>query len=88
MNKEQSLLEFPCDFPIKIMGRAESGFRDVVVTILRQHIEQFSDEALSFRLSRNGVYMSITVVINASSREQLDAIYMDLSACEKVVMAL
>lgn len=85
---EESLLKFPCQFPIKIMGKKEDNFDAVVVEIIRRHIPERQDFIVKSRLSRNARYMSVTVTINATSKAQLDNIYMDLTAHEKVIMAL
>ncbi|MBD3618765.1 MAG: DUF493 domain-containing protein [Chromatiales bacterium] len=82
-----SLLEFPCDFPIKAMGPQIPEFRARVIEILAAHLEV--DEArLSERPSSNGRYLAITYVARAENQEQLDAIYRELTACELVAMAL
>ena len=81
-------LEFPCDFPIKAMGSAMPGFTDQVVAIVSQHVSQVPDHAIRSTLSRTGKYLSVTVVITATSRIQLDNIYRELSACDNVIIAL
>lgn len=88
MSEKESLLEFPCQFPIKVMGRNDEDFEFAVVQILRKHLPQLSEGAIRRRDSRQGNYASITIVIEANSREQLDAIYQDLTAAEQVLMAL
>lgn len=88
MTGDDSLLEFPCDFPIKAMGKSEDNFDALVVGIVRKHCPDLLEGAVKSRLSRKGNYVSVTVTIQAESRSQLDRIYMDLSAHEKVLMAL
>ncbi len=89
MNAEQdTYLEFPCDFPIKAMGPTKPGFMDQVVTIVRRHVPDVPDHAIRSTLSRTGKYLSVTVVVKATSQIQLDNIYHELSACENVLMAL
>ena len=85
---EESLLEFPCDFSIKAMGRAEPGFDILVVELVRRHVPDIREGAISSRASKGGKWVSITVTITAESKAQLDAIYLDLSAHEKIVMTL
>lgn len=80
--------EFPCDFTIKAMGLAEPGFDTIVVQIIRRHCPDIREGAISSRPSRTGKYISVSVVIEASSREQLDAIYDDLTDHHKVLMRL
>lgn len=83
-----TLFEFPCEFPIKIMGEQVPQFQPRVLEIVRTHAPEVCDEAVSTRPSRNGRYLAITVTINAQSKAQLDAIYYELTACELVSMAL
>jgi putative lipoic acid-binding regulatory protein len=84
----ETLLEFPCAFPIKAMGRSEPGFDDLVVEIVRRHTPDLPEEAVKTRASRGGKWVSVTVTIQATSKQQLDAIYQALTDHEKVVMCL
>jgi hypothetical protein len=87
IDETPSLLEFPCDFPIKAMGPQIPEFRARVIEILAAHLAV--DEArLSERPSSNGRYLAITYVARAENQAQLDAIYRELTACELVAMAL
>ncbi len=88
MKDADTLLRFPCRFPIKAMGRLEKEFRDIVVEIVSKHTQSVADEYISEQPSRAGNFVSVTVTINATSREQLDRIYQDLTDCRKVLMAL
>jgi putative lipoic acid-binding regulatory protein len=89
MSEEQeTLFEFPCSFPIKAMGKAGEDFDALVVEIVRRHAPDLSEAAVSLRESRGGKWVSVTVVIEATSKDQLDAIYRELSAHEKVVWAI
>ena len=88
MSELASLLEFPCAFPIKVMGRNGIGFEALVSDIVFRHAELFDGEEVSARASGSGNFLSVTITINAMSREQLDSIYLDLTANEMVLMAL
>lgn len=88
MSDDDTLFEFPCDFPIKAMGPAEGDFDLTVVEIIRRHVPDLHESAVRTRQSKGGNYLAVTVTIRATSREQLDAIYLDLTACEQVMMAL
>jgi len=88
MTGDHTLLEFPCDFPIKAMGKTENDFDALVVEIVRKHCPDLLEGAVKSRLSKAGNYVSVTVTIQARSRRQLDKIYLDLTAHEKVLMAL
>ena len=83
-----SLLEFPCRFPVKAMGKADGRFEAVVAHIIRTHAELWPGEPIRSNPSKTGKYVAITAVIEATSQEQLDAIYRDLTDCPDVLMAL
>ena len=86
---EQALgLAFPTLFPIKIMGRRESGFTTAVIEIVKRHAPDFQPGTLETRPSREGKYVSLTATVNAQSREQLDALYQELCDLPSVVMVL
>ncbi|HET9579079.1 MAG TPA: DUF493 domain-containing protein [Usitatibacter sp.] len=87
-NPQPSLLTFPCVFPMKVMGRREDGFAQMVSETVMRHAPDFHPDTIEMRTSRNGRYLSLTVVINAKSREQLDALYVELSKHPMVVMVL
>jgi len=84
----ESLLTFPCVFPLKVMGRREDGFAQAVSEVVQRHAPDFHPETLEMRMSRNGRYLSLTVTLNAKSREQLDALYSELSRHPMVLMVL
>ena len=85
---DKPLLEFPCQFPIKVMGRAHDDFESLVATLVRQHAPDLGEAAIRSRPSKEGKFIAVTVTVTATSREQLDAIYTELTACEHVLMAL
>ncbi|MDX1480414.1 MAG: DUF493 domain-containing protein [Woeseiaceae bacterium] len=85
---EDSLLEFPCDFPIKMMGRDEPAFHDAARAIIDRHAPDVNEQAFRSALSRNARFVSLTVTIRATSQAQLDAIYEDLSAHDAILVAL
>jgi len=87
-NVTQTLLEFPCAFPMKILGRTEDGFAQDVLDVVLRHAPDFDSASMEMRASRGGKYLSLTCVLNATSREQLDALYRELSAHPRVVMVL
>ncbi|WP_295879439.1 DUF493 domain-containing protein [uncultured Thiohalocapsa sp.] len=84
----ETLLEFPCTFPIKAMGAADTDIEAVVLDILHRHAPGFDPDAVTTRASRGGKWISVTARIRAQSKPQLDAIYRELSAHELVVYAL
>lgn len=83
-----SVLAFPTPFPIKVMGRRESGFTTAVIGIVLKHAPDFQPGTLETRPSREGKYVSLTATVNATSREQLDALYRELCDHPSVVMVL
>jgi putative lipoic acid-binding regulatory protein len=88
MPEEDSPLAFPCDFPVKIMGRKEPRFAQTVTAIVLKHAPDFETATLEMRPSRQGKYLSVTCVVRASSRQQLDALYQELCDHPSVVMVL
>ena len=88
MVPDASLLEFPCDFPIKVMGRKQPGFAQAVTDIVMKHAPDFDPATVGMRPSRQGRYLSVTCVVRATSREQLDALYRELCDHPAVVMVL
>lgn len=85
---ETKALTFPCDFPLKIMGRAEPDFDSLVVDIVLRHVGNVREGAISVRESRGGKYLSVTVTVQAESQDQLDGLYRELSAHERILMVL
>jgi len=81
-------LQFPCEFPIKAMGEARDGFDALVFGIVRRHAPDLGEAAIESRSSRGGKYLSVTVTVQATSREQLDSIYRDLTGCEQILVVL
>jgi len=84
----ESPITYPCDFPIKVMGRREAGFAQSVMQIVLKHAPDFQPATMEMRPSRQGTYISLTVTVQARSREQLDALYRDLCDHPAVVMVL
>ncbi|MGH8643511.1 MAG: YbeD family protein [Gammaproteobacteria bacterium] len=82
------LVKFPCRFPIKVLGRCTPDFDSLVFKLIRSHVPDLGEGALRCRLSRQGKYIAVTVTITAVSRSQLDAIYHDLCAHDRILMAL
>ena len=87
-SSKPSLLTFPCVFPIKVMGRREDGFAQTIAEIVLRHAPDYRPQSLEMRPSKNGRYLSLTVTLNAKSREQLDALYAELSKHPMVMMVL
>jgi putative lipoic acid-binding regulatory protein len=83
-----TLLEFPTDFPIKIMGEARADFAQTMVELVQRHAPDFNADTVKTRASSNAKYLSITCTIRATSKAQLDALYQEITAHPWVNMAL
>ena len=81
-------LEFPTEFPIKVMGRRDTDLKALTREIVERHSGPLAEENVRVRTSGDGNFLALTYVVTAQSREQLDAIYRELTACKAVLMAL
>jgi putative lipoic acid-binding regulatory protein len=88
MMNSDSLQQFPSDFPIKVMGRRDSDLRALTQAIVERHAGALPEASVKTRTSADGNFLALTYTIRAHSREQLDAIYKELTACKSVLMAL
>ena len=85
---DPTLIEYPCEFPIKIMGHTRAGFAQAMLEVVHRHAPDFDGATLAMKTSKHGKYLSVTCVINATSRAQLDALYQELCDHPMVVMVL
>jgi len=85
---ETGLLEFPSEFPIKVMGRHGSELRELTQAIIERHAGPVTEASVRTRTSTDGNFLALTYMVQATSRDQLDAIYRELTACKSVLMAL
>ena len=81
-------LEFPCDYPVKAMGRTEAEFREQVVAIVANHAGPVEEAQVRTRSSSAGNFQSVTVTVRVDTRDQLEAIYQELATCEQVLWTL
>jgi putative lipoic acid-binding regulatory protein len=86
--RSDSLQEFPSDFPIKVMGRQGGDLRAITQAIVEKHAGPLEETDVRTRTSSDGNFLALTYLVRATSREQLDAIYRELTACKLVLMAL
>jgi hypothetical protein len=84
----ESLLAYPCDFPIKIMGQTQPGFAQAILGVVLRHAPDFDAATMEMRNSRQGKYLSLTVTVRATSRQQLDDLYRELCDHPMVKMVL
>ena len=85
---EPALLDYPCQYPIKVMGHGQAGFAQTVLAIVARHAPDFDASTLEMKTSKHGRYVSVTCTITATSRAQLDALYQELCDHPGVVMVL
>ncbi len=88
MSEEDTLLKFPTDFPIKIMGERRDDFTQTMVDMVLRHAPDFKAETVEMRASSSGNYLSVTCTVRATSKAQLDALYREITAHPWVKMAL
>lgn len=82
------VIEFPCDYPIKVMGEADERFRSHVISVFEYHAPGFDETRISVRDSRGGKFQSLTITITATGESQLQALFEDLKASPLVKMVL
>jgi putative lipoic acid-binding regulatory protein len=87
-DRQETLLEFPCDFPIKIMGLADAALAQAVLGVVTRHAPEFDGATMEMRASSGGKYVSLTCTVKATSKLQLDALYMELTAHPLVKVVL
>jgi hypothetical protein len=83
---EDGLLSFPCDLPIKVLGRNDAVFRDAAFRIVQDHFRDLDDAQVSEQESRNRSYLSLTFIVRAQSRAQADALFRELTASDDIIM--
>ena len=84
----ETLIEFPCDFPLKIMGATDPGFAQAIVEVVLKHAPEFDPASVEMRPSKAGNYLSLTCTIRAVSQAQLDALYRELTAHPMIKVVL
>jgi putative lipoic acid-binding regulatory protein len=85
---EQSLIEYPCAFPIKVMGAQVEGFEAAMVAVASHFDPAFDTATIERRPSKGGTYLGLTLTVTATSREQLDELYRTLSTHPLVKVVL
>ncbi|MFZ2161587.1 MAG: DUF493 family protein [Sideroxyarcus sp.] len=88
IDPKDSLIEYPCDFPLKVFGEANPGFAQAIAVVVQGHAPDFDAASIEMRSSSNAKYISLTCTIRATSREQLDNLYRDLTSHPMVKMVL
>ncbi len=85
---EPPRIEFPCDYPVKVLGEVCVGFEEMVVQIMHKHDPEFDPDTVTRNDSRNGNFVSIRVTIRATGEEQLQALFAELKQTGQVKMVL
>lgn len=88
MADQDSLIEFPCDFPIKVMGETRDDFTDAIIAAIRTLLPDFDARQIEMRASSGGRYISLTCIVHVTSKPQLDDIYRLLTAHPMVKVVL
>ena len=87
-NPKETLIDFPCDFPIKVMGPKADGYVEAMSFVVRQFDPEWTADRLETRESTGGKYLGLTFTVRATSREQLDELYRTLSSHPMVKVVL
>ena len=88
MTKKDTLMEFPCDFPIKIVGKHHETFLLEIITLARRHFPNIDDSTIRTEASQKGTYTSITLTVYAEDQATLDKLYQDLTQHPDIKMVL
>jgi uncharacterized protein len=88
IGEEESPLKFPCEYPVTFMGIANEEFEKISLALLEKYVGEIKESCVSRKKSREGKYISITVLLFVESRDVLELIYRDLSASDDVLMTL
>lgn len=86
--QQETLFEFPCDFPLKVFGEAQPGFAQAIADVVLRHAPEFDTASIEMRSSSKAKYLSLTCTFRADSKEQLDALYRELTGHPMVKMVL
>ena len=86
--QEESPLSFPTEIAVKVLGNNDSAFRAHAKDIVSRHYPNLPDDAISEQLSRKDAYLSLTFLVNAQSRDEIDALYRELTASDEILMVL
>jgi putative lipoic acid-binding regulatory protein len=81
-------IEFPCDYPIKVLGRSSAAFESIILAVFERHAPGFDTQTIAARSSRNGTFTALTIIITATGTDQLEALHQDLLATGHVTMVI
>ncbi|MBL78951.1 MAG: hypothetical protein CMH70_02770 [Nitrosomonadaceae bacterium] len=83
-----SFISYPCEFPIKVMGKNEKGFTESILRIVNRHIPEFDDNSIEKKVSTKNKYLSLTCTVYVVSQHQLDSLYQELSDFPMALMVI
>ena len=86
--QEPPKIEFPCDYPIKVLGRSHADFETIIFEVFERHAPGFDQQAIKTRPSSKGTFTALTIIITATGPEQLEALHQDLLATGMVQMVI
>ena len=86
--ERETIVEFPCNFPVKAMGSTKVELAKISLEIAQKHVPGLTEEHITVNMSKGGKFISVTLNMHVHSQAQLDAVYIDLTACEHIVMVL
>jgi putative lipoic acid-binding regulatory protein len=85
---EPPKIEFPCDYPIKVLGRSSEEYRGIILEVFERHAPGFDQQTIQVKDSAKGTFTSLTITITATGEKQLDALHQDLLATGHVKMVI
>jgi uncharacterized protein len=85
---EELVIDFPCTFPLKVMGLNTDNYPGFVLEVAKKHINGIDESCLKTRLSKNEKYIAVTLTFLAHNREQIDNVYLELNASDRTKMAI
>jgi uncharacterized protein len=88
LETEELQMEFPCTFPLKVMGLNEDDYSRFVLKVAKKYVNGIDESNIKTRASKNGKYIAVTLTFLAQNREQIDNIYLELNASERTKMAI
>ncbi|MDF1757641.1 MAG: DUF493 domain-containing protein [Legionellaceae bacterium] len=88
MSDKESLIDFPCDFSLKIIGQNSNDFHTEIKNIVRKHFPDTNDNAIKSKMSKNDKYRAITATVHPTNQAELDALYLELTKHPDIKMVL
>ncbi|OGT42213.1 MAG: hypothetical protein A3F13_02145 [Gammaproteobacteria bacterium RIFCSPHIGHO2_12_FULL_40_19] len=85
---EESIIQFPCDFTLKIMGKSTGDFEKITVEIVKKYFPTLDTARIQKKFSKDNTYLSLSITVYAESKSQLDAAYQELSRTKEILMVL